>query len=93
VDEQFPLDTAMRALRISFKYPAKVLQKDREIACYPATLWSHLLDAVGLKRFATYKRVLLNEHLAFPTIEIPPELKIGMSVCFDYHTEIGKCEI
>ena len=30
----------------------------------------------------------LNEHLAFPSIEIPEEMKVGMKVCFDYHTVI-----
>src|SRR5271157_4156553 len=84
--EQWLLETAMRAIRISFRYPALVLQKDREIARYPATLWSHLLHSVGLGRYARYRRVLLNEHLAFPSIEIPPQLKVGAQVCFDYRT-------
>lgn len=82
--EWFVIETAMRAIRISFKYPAKVLQQDHEIARYPATLWSHFLHAVGLGRYAVYKRVWLNEHLAFPHIEIPPEMKIGATVCYDY---------
>lgn len=92
--EQFLLDTAMRAIRISFKYPAKVLQQDREIARYPATLWSHLLQSVGLGKYATYKAVLLNEHFAFPHIELPPEMKIGATVCYDYRiVELGKVEL
>lgn len=86
--EQYLLETAMRAIRISYKYPALDLQTDREIARYPATLWSHLLSTVGLGKYATYKRVLLNEHLAFPSIEIPPELKVGAYVCHDYRTVI-----
>ncbi len=92
VQEQWLLDTAMRAIRITFKYPAVEVQKEKEIARYPATLWSHVLDAVGLKKYATYKRVLLNEHLAFPSVEIPPEMKIGMRVCHDYHTAVGPWE-
>jgi hypothetical protein len=92
--EQFQLETAMRQLRISFKYPAKVLQQDREIARYPATLWSHLLVSVGLKRWAKWKVVLLNEHFAFPQIELPPELKIGAQVCYDYRiVGLGKVEL
>jgi hypothetical protein len=83
------LEPAMAALRFSFKYPAKVLQQDREIARYPLTLWSHLLHSVGLGKYATYKRVLLNEHLAFTGIKIPPEMKIGMTVCYDYREIIG----
>lgn len=87
VYEQSLLETAMRAIRISFQYPAKVLQQDKEIARYPATLWSHLLHSVGLGRYAKYKIVLLNEHFAFPSIELPPELlKIGATVCFNYRT-------
>lgn len=82
--EQFQLETAMRQIRISFKYPAGVLQQDREIARYPATLWSHFLSVIGLKRYARYKVVLLNEHFAFPHIELPPELKIGATICYDY---------
>jgi hypothetical protein len=86
--EQWLLDTAMRAIRISFKYPAYVLQQDRIIARYPATLWSHLLHSIGLKRYARYAVVKLNEHLAFPDIEIPEKMKVGMKVLFDYHTVI-----
>ena len=91
--EQWHLESAMRAIRIAFRYPAVVLQKDHEIARYPATLWSHVLDAVGLGKYARYKRVLLNEHLAFPSIEIPPELKVGAQVCFDYRTVLGPVEL
>ena len=92
--DQWVLETAMRAIRISFKYPAKVLQQDREIVRYPASVWSHLLISVGLKRYAKYKIVLLNEHLAFPHIELPPELKIGATVCYDYRiAELGKVEL
>jgi len=83
------VEPAMQALRFSFKYPAKVLQRDREIARYPVTLWSHFLHSVGLGRYATYKRILLNEHLAFTGIEVPPELKVGMTVCYDYREIIG----
>lgn len=91
VHDRYVLETAMQALRISFKYPAKVLQQDREIARYPATLWSHLLHSIGLGRYARYKAVLLNEHFAFPNIELPPEMKIGATVCYDYRTvDIGK---
>jgi hypothetical protein len=82
--EQYLIDTAMRAIRISFKYPAKVLQTDREIARYPATLWSHFFSVIGLRRYARYNVVLLNEHLAFPHVEIPPELKIGATVVYNY---------
>jgi hypothetical protein len=92
--EQWLLDTALRAIRISFKYPAYVLQQDRIIARYPATLWSHLLISVGLRRWAKWKAVLLNEHFAFPHIELPPELKIGATVCYDYRTvTLGKVEL
>ena len=86
VHEQFLIDTAMRSIRVRFKYPAKVLQTDREIVRYPATLWSHFLSVIGLRRYAHYSVVLLNEHLAFPHIEIPPELKIGATVVYDYRT-------
>jgi hypothetical protein len=91
--EQYLLETAMRVIRISFKYPAKVLQQDHEIARYPATLWSHLLQSIGLGKYATYKRVLINEHFAFPHIELPPDLKIGASVCYDYHTVLGPIQL
>jgi hypothetical protein len=92
--EYFVLETAMQAIRISFRYPAQVLQHDQEIARYPATLWSYLLHAVGLGRYARYKVVLLNENLSFPHIEIPPELKIGATVCFDWRiAELGKVEL
>ena len=50
VHEQWLLDTAMRAIRISFNYPAKVVQQDREIARYPVSLWSNFLHSIGLKR-------------------------------------------
>lgn len=86
VHEQWMLDTAMRAMRLSFKCPAVVLADDREIARYPATLWSHLLHSIGLRKYARYTRVLLNECLAFPSVEVPPQLKVGMKVCFDYRT-------
>lgn len=88
VQEQWLLETAMRSLRISFHYPAKVLQENREIARYPATLWSYILVAIGLKKYATYAVVRLNEHLAFPSIELPPELKIGATLCYDYRTTL-----
>ena len=87
------LEPAMAALRFSFKYPAKVLQQDREIARYPASLWSHLLHSIGLSKYATYKRVLLNEHLAFTSIRIPPEMKIGATLCYDYRTVLGDIEL
>jgi hypothetical protein len=94
VRDQFVLETAMRAIRISFKYPAKVLQQDREIVRYPATLWSHLLHSIGLGKYATYNAVLLNEHFAFPHIELPDNLKCGATVCFDYRTvTLGKVEL
>jgi hypothetical protein len=94
VRDYYVLESAMRAIRISFKYPAHVLQQDREIARYPATLWSHLLHSVGLGKYATYKAVLLNEHFAFPHIELPDNLKIGAQVCFDYRTvTLGKVEL
>lgn len=86
VHEQWLLETAMKAIRISFKYPAQVLQQDKEIARYPATLWSHVLDALGLYKYARYTRVMLNEHLAFPGIEILPEMKIGAYVCIGHST-------
>lgn len=86
VHEQVLLETAMKAIRISFKYPAQVLQQNKEIARYPATLWSHVLDALGLYKYARYTRVMLNEHLAFPGVEIPPELKIGAYVCVGHST-------
>ena len=87
------LEPSMAALRFSFKYPAKVLQQDREIARYPASLWSHLLHSIGLGKYATYKRVLLNEHLAFTDIKIPPEMKIGATLCYDYRTVLGGIEL
>ena len=80
--EMFLLESAMRAMRISFKYPAQVLKRDEEIARYPATLWSHLLHTLRLRRWARYNVVRLNEHLAFPGIEIPPELKLGAYVTY-----------
>lgn len=83
--EYFVLETAMRTIRISFKYPAKVLQRDREITRFPATLWSHILCAVGLRKYAKFTVVMLNEHLSFPSIELPPNLKIGAFVNYDYH--------
>jgi len=86
VHEQFLVETAMRAIYISFKVPALKLQSDREVARYPATLWSHILHVIGLGKYATYRRVLLNECLTFPTIEIPPEMKVGMRLCYDYRT-------
>lgn len=86
VHEQYLLESAMKMIRVSFKYPAQVLQQDKEIARYPATLWSHVLDALGLYKYARYTRVMLNEHLAFPGVEIPPELKIGAYVCVGYST-------
>jgi hypothetical protein len=93
VMSQSLLEPAMDALRFSFKYPAKVLQQDREIARYPASLWSHLLHSIGLGKYATYKRVLLNEHLAFTGIKIPPEMKIGATLCYDYRTVLGDVEL
>jgi hypothetical protein len=80
--EQFLLESAMRAIRISFKCPVQVLKRDEEIARYPATLWSHLLHTLRLRRWARYKVVRLNEHLAFPGIEIPPELKLGAYITY-----------
>lgn len=86
VSELYQLESAMRVIRINFKYPAKVLQQDREIARYPATLWSYLLHSVRLGKYATYKVVLLNEHFSFPHIELPHNLKIGATVAYDYRT-------
>ena len=85
VDELFQLEHAMRQIRLSFKYPTQVLQHDREIARYPATLWSHILATIGLCKYAKYKVVLLNEHLAFPSVEVPPESRIGrVFIACDY---------
>lgn len=90
---QYVLEAAYHALRISFKYPAQALQDNREVARYPVSRWGYFLHAIGLGKYAKWKRVVINEELAFPNIAIPPELtKIGSKICYDFH-HVGLDEV
>jgi hypothetical protein len=70
-------------LMARMRVPAQVLQEDKVVAEYPASLWDHIKKAVGMK-YATEK-VKLTEYLLYPTIEVPKQFtdKVRLYV----HTE------
>lgn len=67
-------------LTSSLRLPSEVLQDGRVVASYPASLWDHVKQRLGLKHRLV--EVLANETLVYPDIEVLP----GQSNVRIYHS-------
>lgn len=67
-------------LTASLRVPSEVLQDDRVVASYPASLWDHVKQKLGLGHRSV--EVVANETLVYPDIEVLP----GQTNVRIYHT-------
>lgn len=68
----------------SLRLPGEVLQDNKVVAEYPASLWDHIKKVLGFKHELV--RVRCSETVVFPDIQLPPRQHC-VSVCWHENVE------